>query len=123
MSKSSSQRIFKLIVHVPIEHADSVRQAIGEAGGGLIGNYSFCSFSTRGIGRFKGNNQSTPAYGKAGVYEEVEEESIEVSPISEDILPAVINAMKLAHPYEETSYQIIELVDAEQLFSIESPKS
>jgi hypothetical protein len=114
MSKSSSQRIFKLIVHVPLEHAESVRQAIGEAGGGLIGNYSFCSFSTRGIGRFKGNDQSSPAYGKVGVYEEVEEESIEVSPISENILPSVIKAMKLAHPYEETAYQVMELVDAEK---------
>ncbi|MDR3617239.1 MAG: hypothetical protein P4L53_27030 [Candidatus Obscuribacterales bacterium] len=121
MSKSSSQRIFKLIVHVPLEHAASVRQAIGEAGGGLIGNYSFCSFSTRGIGRFKDNAQSNPAYGKAGDYEEIEEEeeeeeSIEVSPISEGILLAVIRAMKAAHPYEETAYQVIELVDAEKLF-------
>jgi hypothetical protein len=31
----------KLAVHVPESHADSVRQAIGEAGGGKIGNYSF----------------------------------------------------------------------------------
>lgn len=112
---TSDSRIFKLIVHVPIEHADAVRQAIGDAGGGTISHYSHCSFSTRGTGRFKGNEQSNPAFGKAGVYEKVEEESIEVSPISATLLPAVIKAMKLAHPYEETAYQVIELFDAERL--------
>lgn len=43
----------KLVVFVPETHAEAVRQAMGGAGAGRIGNYSFCSFSAKGVGRFK----------------------------------------------------------------------
>ena len=36
---------YKLVVFVPLDSADKVRESIGNAGGGKIGNYSFCSFS------------------------------------------------------------------------------
>ena len=68
----------KLAVFAPMSHADAVRQALGEAGAGRIDNYDFCSFSTRGIGRYRGNQNSNPAIGKAGNHEAVEEEKIEV---------------------------------------------
>lgn len=110
MSKS-----YTLIVHVPLSHADDVRNAIGDAGGGIAGNYTHCSFTTRGTGRFKGNANSRPAVGHPGIYEHVEEECIEVSHISGDVLKDVIAAMKKAHPYEETAYQVIELVDVDNL--------
>lgn len=100
---------YTLIVNVPVSHADAVRQAIGDAGGGVAGNYSHCSFSVRGMGRFKGNENSNPAFGVAGVYESVEEERIEIPHIAEDVVDAVIAAMIAAHPYEETAYQLIEL--------------
>jgi len=48
----------KLVIFAPLSHADIVRQALGEAGAGKIGNYEFCSFSTRGIGGFRGNENS-----------------------------------------------------------------
>ena len=68
----------KLVVFVPLSHTDIVRQALGEAGAGKIGNYDFCSFSSRGTGRFRGNEKSNPAIGEANKYEVVEEERIEV---------------------------------------------
>lgn len=95
----------KLVVFVPVTHADAVRQALGEAGAGKIGNYDFCSFSSRGIGRFRGNENSNPAFGKAGVYEEVEEERIEVI-VPRNILKEVIEKMKFVHPYEEIAFDI-----------------
>lgn len=103
---------YTLIVNVPVTHADAVRMAIGDAGGGRAGNYSHCSFSVRGTGRFKGNEHSNPAFGQAGQYESVEEERIEVAHISGDVIDAVIKAMEAAHPYEETAYQLIELANA-----------
>ena len=36
----------KIAVNVPESHADALREAIGKAGAGKIGNYSFCSFSS-----------------------------------------------------------------------------
>lgn len=105
---------YTLIVNVPVTHSDAVRMAIGDAGGGTAGNYSHCSFSTKGLGRFKGNEHSTPAIGQPGQYETVEEERIEVSHISEDVVRDVIAAMENAHPYEETAYQLIELTQLEK---------
>lgn len=95
----------KLVVYVPLTHADIVRKALGEAGAGKLGNYDFCSFSTRGTGRYRGNENSHPVIGKAGDYEAVEEERIEVT-VSRKILNNVIAKMKEAHPYEEVAYDI-----------------
>ncbi len=93
------------MVFVPVSHADIVRRALGEAGAGKIGNYDFCSFSSRGIGRFRGNENSNPAIGKAGQFEEVEEERIEVI-VPREILKDVIKKMKAVHPYEEVAFDI-----------------
>ena len=38
---------YKFVVFVPTSHADKVREAIGQAGGGKIGKYTFCSFTTK----------------------------------------------------------------------------
>lgn len=98
----------KLVVFVPVSHADVVRKALGEAGGGKIGNYDFCSFSSRGVGRFRGNEKSNPAIGKAGNYESAEEERIEVT-VPLKILKDVIEKMKAVHPYEEVAFDVYPL--------------
>lgn len=98
----------KLVVFVPISHADVVRKALGEAGAGKIGNYDFCSFSSRGIGRFRGNENSNPTIGKAGEFEAVEEERIEVV-VPREILKEVVGKMKAVHPYEEVAFDIYPL--------------
>lgn len=90
----------KIVVTVPVAAADKVRQAIGEAGGGKVGNYSFCSFSVRGFGRFLPNEGAHPAIGEVGKLEEVEEERIEVN-CSDELVASVITAIRAAHPYEE----------------------
>jgi hypothetical protein len=98
----------KLVVFTPIAYCDIVRKALGEAGAGKIGNYDFCSFSSRGVGRFRGNEKSNPTIGEAGQYEAVEEERIEVV-VPREILEKVIEKMKSAHPYEEVAYDIYPL--------------
>ena len=95
----------KLVVFVPVSHADIIRKALGEAGAGKIGNYDFCSFSSRGVGRFRGNEKSNPTIGAAGQYEAVEEERIEVI-VTREILEKVLRAIKEVHPYEEVAYDI-----------------
>lgn len=100
----------KLVVFVPISHSDVVRQVLGEASAGVIGNYDFCSFSSRGAGRFRGNENSNPTIGKAGEFEQVEEERIEVT-VPRVILEDVIEKMKEVHPYEEVAFDIYPLED------------
>jgi hypothetical protein len=100
----------KLVVFAPLTHADSIRKALGDAGAGKIGNYDFCSFSSRGIGRFRGNEKSNPAIGKSGEYKAVEEERIETI-VPREILQKVIEKVKAVHPYEEVVFDIYSLED------------
>lgn len=106
-----SQNI-KLVVFTPLTHANIIRETLGNAGAGKIGNYDFCSFSTRGIGRYRGNKNSNPAIGEAMKYETVEEEKIEVI-VPRNILKDVIEAVKKVHPYEEVAFDVCSLEDYE----------
>lgn len=98
----------KIVVTVPVADADKVRQAIGEAGGGKAGNYSFCSFSVRGTGRFLPGEGAHPAIGEVGKLEEVGEERIEVN-CADELVVAVVAAIRSAHPYEKPAIDLYPL--------------
>jgi hypothetical protein len=108
MSLSTRSAFVKLAVFVPESHADELREAMGAAGAGRIGNYSFCSFSMKGFGRFRPESGSCPTLGTQGTLEVVPEERIEVL-CSREKLSEVLQAMKAAHPYEEVAYDIYPL--------------
>jgi hypothetical protein len=95
----------KIVVFVPVSHADAVREAIGRAGGGKLGKYSYCSFSVRGIGRFRPEEGAQPAIGQVGKLEEVEEERIEIT-CDSLLVREVIAAIVSAHPYEELALDV-----------------
>lgn len=101
----NKSNIVKIVVFVPEKHADIVREAIGKAGAGKINNYTFCSFSSKGIGRFKPEEGAHPTIGEVGKLEAVEEERIEVV-CERKILTSVIEAIKKVHPYEEVALDI-----------------
>ncbi len=94
-----------IIFTVPETHADVAREAMGRAGAGKIGDYSYCSYSLKGIGRFMPNKGSNPFLGKEDVLEEVVEERIETV-CNRSILDHVLEEIKKAHPYEETVIDI-----------------
>ncbi|MBU6323260.1 MAG: hypothetical protein KGI41_00210 [Patescibacteria group bacterium] len=98
----------KIVTTTPVADAEKVREAIGDAGGGRIGNYSFASFSMRGVGRFKPEEGAHPAIGEVGKMEEVEEERIEVA-VADDRVSEVVRAIRDAHPYEEPVIDIYTL--------------
>jgi dinuclear metal center YbgI/SA1388 family protein len=106
--KNLSDNQFKLAVFVPILFIEKVAEAIHQAGGGIIGEYSHCSFRTSGVGTFKGSEVSNPAIGNKGQVESVEEVKLEVI-IDKWKLSQVLNAMKNSHPYEEIAYDIYSL--------------
>lgn len=54
---------YKVVVTVPENEADKLREAIGSAGGGKVGNYTHCSFSVKGTGRFLPVDGAKPAVG------------------------------------------------------------
>ncbi|MBI5456860.1 hypothetical protein HY969_03915 [Candidatus Kaiserbacteria bacterium] len=101
-------KAMKVFVSVPRTHADAVRDAIGREGGGKIGNYSFCSFSVSGIGRFRPEKGAHPSIGSIGNIELVEEEKIEFV-CRPEILNEVVEAIRKAHPYEEPAIDAFEV--------------
>ena len=100
---------YKLVVFVPREALDAVREAVFAAGAGRIGNYTRCSWYTEGTGTFFGGEGTSPAVGKAGREERASELRLET------ILPAerledVVAALRRAHPYEEPAFDVYALV-------------
>jgi hypothetical protein len=106
---SQSNKV-KIVVFVPESHADAVREAMGNAGAGKIGNYAFCSFSSKGIGRFKPEEGAHPAIGEVGKQESVSEERIEMV-CNRTLIEDVVMAMKKVHPYEEVAFDVYALED------------
>lgn len=106
---SESQNV-KIVVFVPLTHADVVRKAMGDAGAGNIGNYSYCSFSSKGVGRFTPEKGAHPTIGEVETPEEVEEERIEMI-CPRELLNRVIEAIKKVHPYEEVAIDVYSLLD------------
>ncbi len=107
-------QLMKLFTFVPAAQAQAVRTALYTAGAGNIGEYSEVSFNSEGTGMFKGSENTNPFVGKPGKLHEEKEIKIEV------ILPAylqapVVKALLEAHPYEEVAYDIISLVNDNQL--------
>ena len=100
----------KIITTVPIKNVKEVRSAICEAGAGTIGNYTYCSMSTKCIGTFRPNDEADPYIGEKNKIEFVEEEKIEVVCDVSKVKDA-ISALKKAHPYEEPAIDIIPLLD------------
>ncbi|MDQ1145014.1 dinuclear metal center YbgI/SA1388 family protein [Bacillus sp. SORGH_AS 510] len=98
-------KLKKLVVFVPASHAEEIRKVLGSAGAGFIGNYSHCSFSANGTGRFIPGEDTNPFIGQVGLIEEVEEVRIETI-IPEPLLKKAVTAMIKAHPYEEVAYDV-----------------
>ena len=104
----------KLVVFAPNENADAVRQALGAAGAGVIGAYSFCSYSSAGIGRFIPGQSAKPHIGEKNELTTVMEHRIEVV-CDRAKAKSVLAAMKKVHPYEEVAFDIYPLIEEAQL--------
>lgn len=102
----------KIIVTIPIENVEKVRNSICEVGAGIIGNYTHCSMSTKCIGTFKPNDNANPYIGENNKLEFVEEEKLEVV-CDVNNVKNVISKLREVHPYEEPAIDIIPLLDEE----------
>ncbi|WP_184664482.1 Nif3-like dinuclear metal center hexameric protein [Texcoconibacillus texcoconensis] len=103
--ETTTDPLKKLVVFVPEEQAAEVREAIGNAGAGFIGDYSHCTFNTQGTGTFKPGDATNPFIGEQGEMTFVSEVKLEsVFPASKQ--KQVLKAMEKAHPYEEVAYDV-----------------
>jgi hypothetical protein len=95
----------KLVVFVPAESLDAVRNALFAAGAGRIGDYERCSWYAEGTGTFRPLPGASPTVGAVGEEEHVPELRLET------VFPAerrdeVIAALREAHPYEEPAFDV-----------------
>jgi hypothetical protein len=101
----------KLVVFVPAEALEAVRDALFAAGAGRIGEYERCSWYTAGTGTFLAGDDASPAIGEPGREERVPELRLEtVYPVERE--GDVIAALSAAHPYEEPAFDLYPLAPA-----------
>ena len=101
---------YLLIIYVPIDHAQAVKQAIFDAGAGQIGNYKHCCWTVVGQGQFMPCQGANPYVGKLDKLQEQAELRIECYCASEVVGP-VVQALKAAHPYETPAFSLLPCHD------------
>lgn len=105
--------IKKLVTYTISENAEKVRNALFDAGAGKIGNYEDCSFNSKGIGTYMGNENSNPQLGERFEFVEGEEIKIEVT-FEKHLETKILKALFKSHVYEEVAYEIYNLENKHQ---------
>ena len=96
----------KLAIFVPLGHEDAVLNALAEAGAGIVGEYSHCSFRSPGTGTFKASGRARPFIGTAGRVESADETKIEaVVPRARGL--EAVERVRAVHPYDEMAYDMV----------------
>ncbi|MFM1933455.1 MAG: hypothetical protein RL360_335 [Bacteroidota bacterium] len=106
--KPMQEALKALQYYVPASHEQAVREALHAAGAGNIGEYSSCSFTSEGTGRFQPSSVANPHTGTANVLSELSEVKVEMI-FPSHLYGQVIAALKSAHPYEEVAYSVYSL--------------
>ena len=109
-----SDLLRQLVVYCPTKNTEELKTALFKNGAGTIGDYDQCSFTSVGMGTFSANENCNPFVGEIGEQHNENEDQIEV------VYPkykekAILNAMKMAHPYEQIAHQIYVLENKHQL--------
>jgi hypothetical protein len=99
----------KLVVFVPTDSLEQVRDAIFEAGAGTIGDYERCCWYTEGTGTFLAREGADPTIGQVGKEERVPEFRLETL-FPDEAHEAVVAALRRAHPYEEPAFDVLQVL-------------
>ena len=100
----------KIFVTIPLDSVGKVREAVCNARAGIIGEYTFCTSSTKSIRTFIPSENANPHIGARNKLEFVEEEKLEFVCDVEKV-KEVIEELRKSHPYEEPAIDIIPLID------------
>ena len=107
LKADSGPTLDQLSVYVPSADAPALLAALAAAGAGALGDYTECSFSVDGTGRFRPLAGARPAVGEIGELTTVAESRVSM------VLPrsrraAVLAAMRASHPYQEVAFELTE---------------
>ncbi|MCC8173477.1 MAG: Nif3-like dinuclear metal center hexameric protein [Odoribacter sp.] len=110
-------KLYSLVFYTPTEHVERVRNAVWEAGGGHVGNYSHCSFNSQGKGTFLANSEANPFIGEIGKLHYENEVKTEIT-LPFHALNKCISALISGHPYEEPVWNLICLNNAHPQYGL-----
>lgn len=102
--------MYRLTVYVPDSHVEPLKTALFAAGAGRLGDYDQCSWQVMGTGQFRPLASADPFVGRPGTLERLPEWRLEMV-LTDDVLGAVVAALREAHPYEEPAFGVVKLVD------------
>ena len=105
--------IKKLTTYVPINEANTLRNALFKAGAGSIGNYDNCSFNVDGSGTFRPNANASPTIGVTGKTHTENETKITVT-FPKHLENSILTTLFSTHSYEEVAYEIVALHNKNQ---------
>jgi hypothetical protein len=93
----------KISFYVPESHLNSVKQALFDKGAGMLGNYDQCCWQVKGEGQYRPLDESNPF---KGIHNQVstEVEYLVEMICADELLDAVIDALKKSHPYETPAF-------------------
>src|SRR5690554_3927803 len=102
--------LLKFVTTVPPQHAESVRNALFNAGAGHIGNYDSCSYNLSGGGTFRAKEGANPHIG------EIDRLHFEPEVRIETVIPVmkkeeVLRALLAVHPYEEPVFDFYPITN------------
>lgn len=107
-------RKVKIAVAVPLKYLTTVRDAMCDAGCGVIGKYSHCTMSTKIIGTFMGGDDSNPFVGDRNELIKNHEIKLEALCDVENVKEALA-AIRRVHPYEEVGIDLYPVILEEDL--------
>ncbi len=112
LGKTGDEPFSKLVIFTPLDHRERILTALSETTAGAIGDYTCCSFSGAGQGRFRPGNDSEPFSGRKGETGTVEEYRIETLVKRRDV-EKVVDHVRKVHPYETMAYDVYPLMKTE----------
>ncbi len=98
-----------LIFYVPVDHKETVKEAVFSAGAGKFKGYDYCSFETLGTGQFRPLQGSSPFLGSVNQLESVSEMRVEMM-VDDELVESVKAALIESHPYETVAYHFLDVL-------------
>lgn len=102
--------MYKFCFYVPETHLEQTKQAVFAAGAGCMGHYDQCCWQTLGQGQFRALAGSQPFIGHTGQVESLPEWKVEMV-VADEVIHAVVKALRHAHPYETPAFEVWRLSD------------
>lgn len=103
-----------IVVTVPRDYVEKIREEVCKEGAGIMGNYTFCTMASDCIGTFVPTDEANPFIGQKNKLEFVNEVKLEVM-CDISIAKRVLNRIREVHPYEEPGIYMAPLIDEKSL--------